>query len=131
MAINPRKRGASDSMNYKPISVREPIFPTPELEKLLESVYDRWHEPKGLPGHAERRQDFVFHMTDWLTDLKDLNRLCDDPENLDPAAADRIVTGFLYHAIPHLKAAGRLFVGNIPDGFAEESSAAGTLKSIA
>ena len=100
-------------------SVPKIIYPSPALQQLLANVYDEWHEAENPAIHAKRRQDFVFHMTDWLNDLQNLQELYAQPEQADPNSASRFMAGFLYHVIPHLKAAGRLLLKDIPDAFAE------------
>lgn len=95
---------------------------SPQLRELLEKVFDECRE--GL--HAElsaaeyqrQRHDFAFHMTDWLTDLKELNDLYAHPEKADLDEATISIIGILYHVIPHLSAAGRLLLDTIPDAFA-------------
>jgi hypothetical protein len=96
---------------------REILFPSPALERLLAAVFDECRTAKNPVRHAERKRDFVFHMTDWLNDLRDLEELYGKPEKADPESASTFVAGFLYHVIPHLKAAGRLLLDEIPDPF--------------
>lgn len=93
-----------------------------KLESLLGKVFDSCRE--GLSeelspaDYAERRHDFVFHMTDWLSDLAGYADLVQHPENSKKADATHFLIGFLYHVIPHLNAAGRLLLDEIPDPFA-------------
>jgi hypothetical protein len=89
-----------------------------ELDRLLTSGFDEFRQ-KNHRWHAQRRQEFVFHMTDWLADLKRLVDLYRHPRNFDTEAACRLVAGFLYHVIPHITAAGRLLLDEIPDPFGE------------
>jgi hypothetical protein len=58
-------------------------------------------------------------MTDWSEDLERLVDWYKHPEKLDREAAGTLVAAFLYHVIPHLKAAGRLLLDEIPDAFSE------------
>jgi hypothetical protein len=92
-------------------STREPVRPTPELQRLLSKVYDAYRKVDDPALNQACRQDFVFHMTDWLSDLHDLNRLYDRPSSATAKEAESIVYGFLIHAVPHLMAAGRLLEG--------------------
>jgi len=100
--------------------VREIIYPTPALENLLARVFDYYQEAEDSRCHAERRREFVFHMTDWLNDLQDLQELYSRPEKADAKSASLFLHGFLIHVVPHLNAAGRLLVGEIRDPFLGE-----------
>jgi hypothetical protein len=90
--------------------------PNKSLQKLLTSVYDRFQRLDDRKANATARQDFVFHMTDWLDDLHRLVAIYEHPEKFSREDASDIA-GFLYHVIPHLKAAGRLLLDDIPDAF--------------
>jgi hypothetical protein len=91
------------------------LTPNKELVALLSAVYDQFNE--GTATVSEARQDFVFHMTDWLHNLKALKAIYDRPGQVDQEAAGKAIASFLYHVIPHLSAAGRLLLGEIPDAF--------------
>jgi hypothetical protein len=91
--------------------------PGKDLQKLLASVYNQFQRLDDRAANAEARRDFVFHMTDWLSDLDRLRAIYDHPEQCDRCEAGRDIAGFLYHVIPHLKAAGRLLLDKIPDAF--------------
>ncbi len=95
------------------------MHPSPELVDLLGRIYDAGREGdrKGK-RYEQRRHDFVFHMTDWLGDLKDLNVLYAHPEKADLHKATITIVCLLYHVIPHLNAAGRLLLDHVPDAFA-------------
>jgi hypothetical protein len=97
--------------------------PTSALEHLLGQVFDECREglreeldPK---EYTRRRQDFIFHMTDWRSDLQGLARLYECPEGRDADSASTFLVGLLYHVIPHLAAAGRLLLDEVPDPFAD------------
>src|SRR5207248_10218441 len=77
-------------------------------------------------ANATAKQDFIFHMTDWLDDLRRLTAIYEHPEKFDRRTAGCDVAGFLYHVIPHLKAAGRLLLDEIPDAFEGAGSQAPT-----
>ena len=91
-------------------------------EELLGSVFDSARE--GLreslspEEYEKRRHDFVFHLADVREDVARLAELLADPTKHDEEAASALVIGILYHAIPHLNAAGRLLLDHIDDPFA-------------
>jgi len=87
--------------------------------KLLGQVFDELQETDDQNEHARRKQEFVFHMTDWIDDLQGLASLYENPEKYE-SEASKIIAGFLYHVIPHLRAAGRLLLDRIPDAFEQE-----------
>jgi len=87
------------------------IRPSPELQKVLGKVYDAYQKVDDATVNAACRQDFVFHMTDWLNDLQRLSRLYGDPKDTKREEAEDTVFGFLIHAVPHLMAAGHLLQG--------------------
>jgi hypothetical protein len=98
----------------------------PALERLLGQIFD--HCQEGLQDeispsdYEKQRHDFVFHMLDWYRDLEHLSRLYHDPEGQDVQSVSRFLVGFLYHVIPHLNAAGRLLLDQVPDPFAAGAS---------
>ncbi len=98
------------------------MLPSSKLKEILGRVYDGAREGPGDDLTAEeyenRRRDFVFHMTDWEDDLKELVELFEKPDQHDEEAACIFVIGFLYHVVPHLNAAGRLLLDEIGDPFA-------------
>jgi hypothetical protein len=95
-----------------------------KLESLLSKVFDSCRE--GLAQelskaeYEQRRHDFVFHMTDWVTDLFEYADLVKHPEKHKKDEASEFLIGFLYHVVPHLNAAGRLLLDEIKDPFAGE-----------
>lgn len=97
-------------------------FPSPELKKLLGKIYDsmRGELRKTLvpATYKERRLDFIFHMTDWLSDLDQINDLYRHPEKAKVDDACVTIIGILIHIIPHLNTAGRLLLDEISDPFA-------------
>jgi hypothetical protein len=103
---------------------RRPTMPSPKLKELFGRIYDNGREGErrqlGAKEYERRRHDFVFHMTDWLDDLYDLNKLCRHPEDADVEKATIFVMGLLYHALPHLTTAGRLLLDTISDPFAND-----------
>jgi hypothetical protein len=93
------------------------------IRALLQRVFDSCREDLKSELSAEeyerRRLDFVFHMLDWKGDLAQLAEIFEHPESQDKQATEEFLIGFLYHVVPHLNAAGRLLLDNIPDTFAE------------
>jgi hypothetical protein len=96
---------------------------TTRLEHLLGQVFDGCRNglrnEVGPAEYERRRRDFIFHMMDWRNDLEPLARLYERPEGQDADAASTFLIGFLYHIIPHLAAAGRLLLDEVPDPFAD------------
>jgi hypothetical protein len=74
----------------------------------LRAVYDDLQRLDHSLKNARCRRNFIFHMTDWLKDLRDLNELSEHPERFTREQATAVVSGFVYHVLPHLRAAGRL-----------------------
>jgi hypothetical protein len=88
------------------------------LEQLLGHTFDAFRDVEDASDHAKRKADFIFHMTDWMSDLETLAALYKDPNMMDRKAARQFIFGFLVHVIPHLNAAGRLMLNEISDPFA-------------
>jgi hypothetical protein len=107
------------------------MIKTTTLDLLLNQVFDDarsdLHDEltkKDRIGDYEKlKRDFVFHMTDWMDDLRRLYALEQVPDVWETERATEFLIGFLYHAIPHLNAAGRLLLDEIPDPFARDESA--------
>jgi hypothetical protein len=97
----------------------ELLYPSEKLKDRLGEVFDFWRGSHKLHHRKEYRQDFVFHMTDWLNNLEELNALYKHPERYSKRKAAGLVYGFLIHVIPHLTAAGRILEDDIPDAFAD------------
>jgi hypothetical protein len=82
------------------------------IEHLLGEVFDRANE--GLREELSRREyearrhEFVFHMLDWRHQLEELAELVKNPDKSDAKSATKFIIGFLYHVVPHVKAAARL-----------------------
>jgi hypothetical protein len=95
------------------------------IEQLLGKAYDNYC----FDQTAQDRMDFVFHMTDWKSDLGKLFRLYNDPGSMSRKEAHDAVSGFLLHAPWHLNAAYRLLWGyEVPNPFGP-SEASQTEKS--
>ena len=91
-----------------------------QIKSLLRAVFGELRE-EDVPDFEKNRDEFVFHMTDWLDDFVTLVRSATATKE----AAARQIVGFLYHVIPHLNAAGRLLLDGVPDTFAEAGKPAG------
>ncbi len=98
------------------------VSSTLPAEELLHKIFDGARE--GLraelaPQEYEKlRHDFVFHLSEVRDDAARLAALLTEPDKLDEATAATLLIGILYHAIPHLNAAGRLLLDRISDPFA-------------
>jgi hypothetical protein len=97
-------------------------FPSSELEQLLRTVYDRFQKLTDSKKNAKARDDFVFHMTDWIKDFEDLAAVYACPQDFDAKTGGDIVYSFLIHALGHLMAAGRILMDELCDPFATEAS---------
>ena len=67
--------------------------------------------------YAKLRHAFVFHLTDWAEDLEAFHAMGQSPESWTSDRAMHFLIGMLYHVVPHLKAAGRTLLGEVPDHF--------------
>jgi hypothetical protein len=85
------------------------------LKKTLAAVYDDFQKLDDKKLHARFRNNFIFHMVDWSEDLVKLRELFKNPERFDEETASQVISGFLYHVIPHLRAAGRLLLDYTPE----------------
>jgi len=97
-----------------------------QLEELLGRIFDGaregLREKIELDDYAQRRRDFIFHMADWKSEVQRLADLYKNPEGHDESAASDFLIGFLYHAIPHLNAAGRLLLDEVLDPFSNPAN---------
>jgi hypothetical protein len=119
MSAKEQKRNGKLESTAGGLRSKEIRQPSKELEKLLGTIYRRYQRLENRVADADAQRDFVFHMTDWLDDLDRLKAIYDHPEKWDRDQAGRDVYGFLLHVIPHLKAAGRLLLGEVSDPFEE------------
>ena len=92
------------------------------IENLMRAVFLELQEDDGT-AFVEKRDEFVFHMTDWLDDIEEFMALLRS-ENATKEDAVRQIVGFLYHVTPHLNAASRLLLDGVPDPFGDGSPAA-------
>jgi len=97
-----------------------------ELTDLLGQVFDReWKgvsKSWGKEKYDRLRHSFIFHMTDWLGDLKKLTAVMEHPQDTNPKAAWDAIFGFMIHAMPHLHGAARLMQFEIGDPFTETAT---------
>jgi hypothetical protein len=91
------------------------------LGKAFDGLNDGLRKEISKASYERRRSDFVFHMTDWLDDLGELNDIYQHPERMNTTAACERLYGILVHMVPHLRAAGRALEGKeISDPFVEK-----------
>jgi hypothetical protein len=100
------------------------------LEKIFDSCRQGLREELSPAEYSERKFDFVFHMTDFLADYKRMEHFFEHPEKAKLKEASPEVIGFLYHVVPHLKAAGRLLLDHINDPFEDIPAAPKARKKI-
>ena len=73
-------------------------------ESIASALKDLELQPKVI-------DDAVFHMTDWLSDLKEWNSFCENPESLSVDEIQDLLMKFLVHVPAHVAAAGKLVTG--------------------
>jgi hypothetical protein len=128
-AKRPLRNGKPASMAGEPLS-NDLQIPSKKLQKLLASVYDQFQHLDDRAVNAQVRQDFIFHMTDWLADLDQLKAIYDHPEQFDRREAGQDIASFLYHATAHLMEAARLLLDYEP-GYLFDSPKSRTTKQEA
>ncbi len=92
------------------------------LGRVFDDAYADDRATLSDQDYARLRFDFIFHMTDWLDDLGRLNQVVSSPQARTTEEASGALMGFLIHAIPHLKAAGRILVGPPHDAFEDDQT---------
>lgn len=102
-----------------------PTTATP-IEQLLYDVFDGaqegLREELGPEEYERRRWEFGFHLTDCRKDLAELSDILQHAEKYDEETACTLVMGCLYHIVPHLKAAAKLLLDEIPDAFEQPAN---------
>ena len=78
------------------------------IKELLEKTFRRHHEAAGPASQDQRTHDFVFHMTDWYSDLIRLAKLMEHPERWSDREWNEVVYGFVIHVSGHLAAAAHI-----------------------
>lgn len=91
-----------------------------KIEQILAQIFDELQEIEDPVKHTQAKENFVFHMVDWIHNLEELFQLYTTPEKYDTATSEKIIIGFLYHVIPHLNMAGSLLLGSIPNSFEDK-----------
>lgn len=81
---------------------------TYETQKIEEALILAF---KSLELDNQSIDDAVFHMTDWLSDLKVWNKFCETPDSLNPEELSELVMGFLVHVPAHVAAASKIVTG--------------------
>ena len=66
---------------------------------------------KELDMQPDAIDEAVFHMTDWLGDLKEWHEFCENPESLSSEELQELLMKFLFHVPAHVAAAGKLITG--------------------
>jgi hypothetical protein len=89
------------------------------LAGLFDSAQEGLRKQVSQEVYEQHRRDFVFHLSDARPDLERLIHLLNHPENYDEETATRSMMAILYHVIPHLRAAGKLLLDEVPDAFAD------------
>ena len=79
-----------------------------EIYKIEKALYRAF---KDLDLNCESIDDAVFHMTDWLSELQNLNAFYENPESLTPEKSSELIMAFLVHAPAHIAAASKLVTG--------------------
>lgn len=87
------------------------------LSGFFDSAQDGLQDELPAEEYETRRRDFVFHLMDPKEDLERLVHLLNHGETGSDRDPTLELMGILYHIIPHLRAAGRLLLDEIPDGF--------------
>ncbi len=56
----------------------------------------------------EKAHDIAFHMTDWLSDMAELQQFYETPDKLSHDEISDLLMGFLLHVPNHIAAASKL-----------------------
>src|SRR5688500_3610202 len=99
------------------------------VASALEKVFRHFNDKVGPLNKDRRTHDFVFHMTDWYSDLVVLAELYQHPEGHTQDEWNDGVVGFLYHAVGHLMAAAQIN-DTFSDPFKAAPHLAGATKKV-
>ena len=94
------------------------------LERIFDDCREGLREELSCEEYQRRKDDFVFHMTDWLEDLDELQQLFANPDGQSIDQATSTIIGFLAHVGPHLTTAGDLLLDHVPNCFADAATSA-------
>jgi hypothetical protein len=78
------------------------------IAEALEGTLRRYNDHVGPITDDRRTHDFVFHMTDWRSDLLALAALMRDPNAKTDEEWSQVVFAFLSHATGHIIAASKI-----------------------
>ena len=93
-----------------------PIIDIRKKKKIMEYETNKIEEAlvkafKSLELNNQEIDDAVFHMTDWLSDLKEWNKFCENPNSLNPEQLSELAMSFLVHVPAHVAAASKIVTG--------------------
>lgn len=82
---------------------------------IRQKIFDAFREIEPTKSVAA---DIAFHLTDWLTDLEDLQNIYSNIENISNDEVITFIYNFLAHVPNHLNAAMKLSgIGEVEDVF--------------
>ncbi len=82
---------------------------TNTLERLLLAFFKEMASSKEQSNFEKDKDAFVFHMTDWQSNLSDLAELFSHPESIDEERAERVLQDLFFHVLPHLNVAAEIY----------------------
>lgn len=83
-----------------------------KIQQRIQTAFEEMGETTSVA------HDIAFHMTDWLSDIKDLQEVYSNIENLSTDEITAFVYKFLAHVPNHLNAAMKLSgIGKVEDVF--------------
>lgn len=82
---------------------------TNTLAGLLLEFFREMADAKEHSNFERDKDAFVFHMTDWESDLHDLAELFSRPDEFAQQHAKKVLHNLFYHVLPHLNAASEIY----------------------
>ena len=83
-----------------------------KIQQRIQTAFEEMEETKSVA------HDIAFHMTDWLSDIQDLQKTYSNIDNLSNYEITSFVYKFLAHVPNHLNAAMKLSgIGKVEDVF--------------
>ncbi len=82
---------------------------THSLEAKLLAFLREMSSTKEHDNYDADCEAFVFHTTDWQSELAELQRLFSHPDDFDQSEANKILQNLFYHILPHLNAAAEIY----------------------